>query len=108
MKTKVTLIKAAPMGDPIEICVRGYELTLRKEDAKNIALLSKLIAQHMLFVLAYGDDAQLATLLQRCRDEPAMLARLQAQCALRAPRFAPDQERADLRALVRRLLENAR
>ena len=29
-------------------------------DAKNIALLSKLIAQHMLFVLAYGDDAQLA------------------------------------------------
>lgn len=56
----------------------------------------------------FGDDAQLATLLQRCRDEPAMLARLQAQCALRAPRFAPDQERADLRALVRRLLENAR
>jgi len=29
-------------------------------DAKNIALLSKLIAQQMLFVLAYGDDAQLA------------------------------------------------
>ena len=56
----------------------------------------------------FGDDAQLATLLQRCRDESAMLARLQAQCALRAPRFAPDQERADLRALVRRLLENAR
>jgi ferrous iron transport protein A/ferrous iron transport protein B len=37
-KTKVTLIKAAPMGDPIEICVRGYELTLRKDDARNIAL----------------------------------------------------------------------
>ena len=36
--TKVTLIKAAPMGDPIEICVRGYELTLRKDDARNIAL----------------------------------------------------------------------
>lgn len=37
-KTKVTMIKVAPMGDPIEICVRGYELTLRKDDAHNIAL----------------------------------------------------------------------
>ena len=37
-KTKVTLIKTAPMGDPIEICVRGYELTLRKDDAKKIEL----------------------------------------------------------------------
>lgn len=34
--TKVTLQKVAPMGDPIEIHVRGYELTLRIEDAKNI------------------------------------------------------------------------
>ena len=37
-KTKVSLIKVAPMGDPIEICVRGYELTLRKDDARNISL----------------------------------------------------------------------
>ncbi len=37
-KTKITMIKVAPMGDPIEICVRGYELTLRKDDARNIAL----------------------------------------------------------------------
>ena len=37
-KTKVTLIKTAPLGDPIEICVRGYELTLRKDDAKKIEL----------------------------------------------------------------------
>ncbi len=34
--TKVTLQKVAPMGDPIEIHVRGYELTLRIDDAKNI------------------------------------------------------------------------
>ncbi len=32
-KTKVKIVKVAPMGDPIEITVRGYELTLRKEDA---------------------------------------------------------------------------
>ncbi len=35
-KTRVTLQKVAPMGDPIEIHIRGYELTLRKEDAKKI------------------------------------------------------------------------
>ena len=35
-KTKVTVTKVAPMGDPIEIRLRGYTLTLRVEDAKNI------------------------------------------------------------------------
>ncbi len=40
-KTKVRLIKIAPMGDPIEIEVRGYELTLRIDDAKKIAVLSE-------------------------------------------------------------------
>ncbi len=34
--TRVTLQKIAPMGDPIEIRVRGYELTLRVDDARNI------------------------------------------------------------------------
>ena len=32
----VTLIKYAPMGDPIELKIYGYELTLRLNDAKNI------------------------------------------------------------------------
>lgn len=36
--TEVTLQKIAPMGDPIEIRVRGYELTLRLEDARKIEL----------------------------------------------------------------------
>ena len=35
-RTVVTLRKVAPMGDPIEIHVRGYELTLRVEDARQI------------------------------------------------------------------------
>ena len=35
-KTRVTLQKIAPMGDPIEIRVRGYELTLRVEEAEKI------------------------------------------------------------------------
>ena len=37
-RTKVTLQKVAPMGDPIQISVRGYELTLRVEDAKQITV----------------------------------------------------------------------
>ncbi|HIZ31430.1 MAG TPA: FeoA domain-containing protein, partial [Candidatus Fournierella merdipullorum] len=36
--TRVTLRKTAPMGDPIELELRGYELTLRLEDAKNIII----------------------------------------------------------------------
>ena len=37
-KTKVTVTKVAPMGDPIEIRPRDYTLTLRVEDAKNIEI----------------------------------------------------------------------
>lgn len=36
--TSVTLMKVAPMGDPLEIRVRGYELTLRVEEAEKIGL----------------------------------------------------------------------
>lgn len=35
-KTVVSVIKFAPMGDPIEIRLRGYELTIRKDDAAMI------------------------------------------------------------------------
>ncbi|WP_353095744.1 ferrous iron transport protein A [Tissierella praeacuta] len=34
--TKVYIRKIAPLGDPIEITVRGYELSLRKFDASKI------------------------------------------------------------------------
>ena len=33
---EITVRKVAPLGDPIEITVRGYELSLRKSDAENI------------------------------------------------------------------------
>ena len=36
--TEVMVRKMAPMGDPIEVNLRGYELTLRIEDAKNIVV----------------------------------------------------------------------
>ena len=35
-RTAVEVRKVAPMGDPIEIRIRGYELTIRREDAAKI------------------------------------------------------------------------
>lgn len=32
----IKVIKVAPLGDPIEINIRGYELSLRKDEAKQI------------------------------------------------------------------------
>lgn len=35
---EVFVRKIAPLGDPIEVTVRGYELSLRKEDAEMIEI----------------------------------------------------------------------
>ena len=37
-RTQITVRKTAPMGDPLVLHLRGYELTLRLEDAANIEL----------------------------------------------------------------------
>ena len=37
--TDVSVRKVAPLGDPIEITVRGYELSIRKADAELIEVL---------------------------------------------------------------------
>lgn len=37
-QTRVRVNKVAPMGDPMELQLRGYVLTLRKEDARNITV----------------------------------------------------------------------
>lgn len=55
-------------------------------------------------LFAPGDDAALAALLQRARDDPAMLPALSGLAAQRAPRFAPAAEAATLHTLVARLL----
>lgn len=36
--TKVTVTKIAPLGDPIEIDIRQYNLSIRKNDAENIVV----------------------------------------------------------------------
>ena len=38
-KTVVSVRKTAPLGDPIEISLRGYTITLRKDDASKIEVL---------------------------------------------------------------------
>ncbi len=55
-----------------------------------------------------GDAEGLATLIERCRDQPAILQALSGQCAARAPLFKPERERATLLAVVNDLLENPR
>ena len=37
--TEIFVRKVAPLGDPIEVTVRGYELSLRKADAEMIETL---------------------------------------------------------------------
>ena len=32
----VYVCKVAPLGDPVEVTIRGYELSVRKDDAENI------------------------------------------------------------------------
>lgn len=34
----IKVIKVAPMGDPIEVNIRGYELSLRKDEANQIII----------------------------------------------------------------------
>jgi putative glycosyltransferase (TIGR04348 family) len=51
-----------------------------------------------------GDDAALAALLERCRDEPAILPALTAAGDRQAPLFAPEAEAAALHALMAELL----
>ena len=39
--TELYIRKVAPLGDPVEITVRGYELSLRKEDADCVLVEQK-------------------------------------------------------------------
>lgn len=37
--TAVTVHKVAPLGDPIEVTVRGFELSLRKDEAASVLVV---------------------------------------------------------------------
>ena len=59
-------------------------------------------------VFDVGDDATLARLVERCRDDQPFLQRLKTQIALRAKLFEPAGERAVLLRLVGSMLVNSR
>ena len=46
--TRITLKKRAPMGDPLELGLRGYSLSLRAEDARCVELMSEAEAETAL------------------------------------------------------------
>lgn len=35
---EIKVVKVAPLGDPIEVTVRGYQLSLRKDEAQQIEM----------------------------------------------------------------------
>ncbi len=84
----------------IEAVVSGTPVLASRIDG-NLGLLGTNYAG----VFEPGDAQGLAQLLERARDEPAMLQALQRQCALRAPLFAPARERATLLGIINELLE---
>ena len=38
--TSFKVVKVAPFGDPVEITVRGYELSLRRDDAESVEVVT--------------------------------------------------------------------
>ena len=63
-----------------------------------------LLGEDYAGTFAVGDDAALAALLRRARDDADMLSILSRQCAARAARFSPEAEAAALLQLVRPLI----
>lgn len=37
--SEVVVEKTAPLGDPVEVTIKGYKLTLRKADAENVIIV---------------------------------------------------------------------
>ena len=47
--TKIAVTGTAPLGDPIEMCLRGYKIAIRRTDAQNIEVAGYL-AQNMRLI----------------------------------------------------------
>ena len=63
-----------------------------------------MLGPHYAGYFALGDDAALAKLLRRCRDDAAFLPLLRQQCEARAPLFEPAREQQLLLQLVKTLV----
>ena len=82
--------------------VRSGTPVLASRIAGNVGMLGADYGGYFEF----GDSAALATLIERCRDDAAMLPALKAQCDRRAPLFDPARERATLHRLMAELMES--
>lgn len=82
--------------------VRSGTPVLASHIEGNVGLLGEDYAGYF----PVGDAAALAALLQRARDEPSVLARLQEQCGARAALFDPKREAASLSRLLREVLDS--
>jgi putative glycosyltransferase (TIGR04348 family) len=89
-----TVLEAVRAGTPV----------LASRIAGNVGMLGADYAGYF----ACADAGALARLLERCRDEPALLATLRRQCRTRASLFEPRSEQRALTRLVRRLLPDGR
>lgn len=73
--TEVTLLKKAPMGDPMEISVRGYSLSIRREDAMKITLMDEaeesVLLQGAKAAKARAESAGRAALIKKGRQRDA-------------------------------------
>ena len=45
----VYIRKVAPLGDPVEVTIRGYELSLRKDDAQMVEVSSSLSSPSVIY-----------------------------------------------------------
>jgi putative glycosyltransferase (TIGR04348 family) len=89
-----TVLEAARAGTPV----------LASRIPGNVGMLGTGYAGYF----PQGDAGALARLLQRCRDDPGLLAALRRQCLARDSRFEPRREQRALASLVSRLLTAAR
>ena len=64
--TEVTVIKYAPLGDPVELKIHGYQLTLRVNDAAKIEIDKSAVSKE---VPSSGDTT--AALIQEAHDSYA-------------------------------------
>ena len=71
--TEVTVRKIAPFGDPIEVNLRGYELSLRREDAQRITLATGEEAQACRELLAQRLESRKTDFANYMPDEAARL-----------------------------------
>jgi putative glycosyltransferase (TIGR04348 family) len=97
------LINASSMEGGAHVvleAVRAGTPVLASRISGNVGMLGADYAGYF----ACGDARALARLLQRCRDEPALLSMLRSQCRARASLFEPRREQQALTRLVSRLL----